>query len=72
MSFIKSSLESLSDYINENELFKVESEVKEKLDNLLEHTEGDYDETIEVLIDNLSKILEYLESQDKANKKGVL
>lgn len=70
--FIISALESMIDVTNDNKLFKVESEVIEKLDNIVEHIQNDYEDSVETLLENLSKILELLEDQDKANKKGIV
>lgn len=70
--FIISALETMIDVTNDNKLFKVESEVIEKLDNIVEHIQNDYEDSVETLVENLSKILEFLEDQDKANKKGIV
>ncbi len=72
ITFIISALESMIDTIADNKLFKIEEDVNEKLENIVDNIQTDYEDSIEVLTENLNKVLEFLEGQDKANKKGIV
>lgn len=72
IDFITVTLQVMVENIENNKLFEIENDVKEKINNLLFYIENDYREKIETIVDNLNNISDNFEEQDKVNQKGIL